>query len=57
MTEVERLKERLFGGPVKVKNIKWDAGPEATAESLAREINAALDEIESGRAQPVDDID
>lgn len=57
MTEVERLKERLYGSGMSVKNFKVWPGPSATAESVAREVNYVLDEMEAGTLQVIEDLD
>lgn len=41
MSELEALKRRLYGGPLKAKNIKFFPGTnsDASPEEMAREIN------------------
>jgi hypothetical protein len=57
-SERERLLDRLFGNPnVKVANFKIDRGDRpASAEEICRQINGALDDIESGKTVPTDDF-
>jgi hypothetical protein len=51
MTELERLKERLYGpNGLGVKNFRFDLAEncKATPEEIARDINKSLDAIEAG---------
>jgi hypothetical protein len=54
----EKLLDRLFGNPnVKVVNFKIDRGERpASAEEICRQINGALDQVESGEIVPTDDF-
>lgn len=58
MTELEKLKERLFGDPKRrLVNFSFTPGPEATPQGVAREINKALDQIEKGDFEIIEQID
>ena len=52
MTEREKLKANI--SRMGIKNMGFSAGPDATPESLAREINNALMAIGSGDFEIVD---
>lgn len=55
-SERDKLLDRLFGDPnVKVVNFKISRGDRpASAEEICRQINGALDELESGAIVPTD---
>ncbi len=58
MTEIEKLKDRLFGDPDKqLKNFNVFWGPKAhllTTEERAKVINDAMDQIDRGECEIVD---
>lgn len=57
MTEVEKLKERLYGeGGLGVTsfNIFPGTNPNVTAEEVAREVNHSLDQLEAGNFEEID---
>jgi len=52
------LADRLFNDPNhKCNNFSFTPGPNATPESVCREINKAMDQIEAGDYDLVEDID
>lgn len=60
MTEKEKLMNRLFGNPnMKLKNFNVFWGPEAhliTAEERAKVLNDAMDQVERGDCEIVDNF-
>jgi hypothetical protein len=58
-TEVERAAQRMFGpGGLGVKNFNLFPGtnPNATTEQVAAELNRALDRLEAGEFEMVDEV-
>ncbi len=56
MTEIEKLKDRLFGMGCKNFHVDVVEGSNATGEEIAQQVNRALDEIAAGNFETVVDF-